>query len=115
MTNYSRLTPVSRFLITLAIVGSLFYLFKTFLGSKSDTSELTMGNKSDAPILMTLAGSSTLGANMIPQIAKQFMGVELNAKNVKINKINASETDVVGTIDDVEKQIIITTEYFFFT
>ncbi len=111
MSNYSQLTPFSRGLITLAIVGGLFYMVKTFVLSKKDGVENThsTGKKSDAAALLNLSGSSTLGATMMPQIAKQFMA-ELNATNVSIQKINDNETDIVGTIDGVDKQIIITTQ-----
>jgi phosphate transport system substrate-binding protein len=111
MSNYNQLTPFSRGLITLAIVASVFYVFKNFVLDKKDgvNNSAISGTKSDAPVLLTLSGSSTLGANMMPQIAKQFL-LELNAKNVSIQKINDTETDVVGTMDGVEKQIIITTQ-----
>jgi phosphate transport system substrate-binding protein len=111
MSSYNQLTPFSRGLITLAIVGGLFYAVKTFISPKKEGLEngSFSGKKSDAAVLLKLSGSSTLGANMMPQMAKQFM-LDLNAKNVSIQKINANETDVIGTLDDVEKQIIITTE-----
>jgi phosphate transport system substrate-binding protein len=111
MSNYNQLTPFSRGLITIAIVAAVFYGFKFLISDKKNVGEnsAVMGTKSDAPVLLTLSGSSTLGATMMPQIAKQFM-LELNAKNVSIQKVNANETDIVGTIEDVEKQIIITTQ-----
>jgi phosphate transport system substrate-binding protein len=111
MSNYNQLTPFSRGLITIAIVSAVFYGFKFLASDKKSEGENSpqMGTKSDAPVLLTLSGSSTLGAAMMPQMAKQFM-LEMNAKNVSIQKINANETDVVGTLDDVEKQIIINTE-----
>ncbi len=110
MSNYSRLTPISRFLITLAIVGSLFFLLKSFFSSKSGSADAQKGDRTDAPVLLTLSGSSTIGAAMLPQIAQQFLTTALNATDVKIKKISGSETDIVGTINDVEKQIIVTTE-----
>jgi phosphate transport system substrate-binding protein len=111
MSNYNQLTPISRFLITLAVVAGIFYVVKTFVlpSKNSENSTSITGTKSDTPVLLTLSGSSTLGATMMPQIAKQFLQ-ELNASNVSIKKISANETDVVGTINGDEKQIIITTQ-----
>ena len=111
MSNHSQLTPFSRGLLALAIVGGLFYGAKTFFSFKKEgvESSHSTGKKSDAAVLLTLSGSSTLGANMMPQIAKQFMS-ELEAKDVSIQKINDNETAVLGTIDGVDKQIIVATE-----
>jgi hypothetical protein len=108
MSEISRLTPISRALITAAIVAGVFFLIKTFVLPKKDDADgaVVTGKKSNAPILLSLAGSSTLGANMIPQIAKQFMTQELNAKNVSIQKVSDIETNVVGNIDGSEKRIL---------
>jgi phosphate transport system substrate-binding protein len=118
MSEPSRLTPLSRGLITAAIVGGIFFLLKTFVlpkkdgtdGSSTDSTTVATGKESTAPLILKLAGSSTLGANMMPQIAKQFMTTELNAKNVAIQKVNDVETNVVGSIDGTEKRIHITIE-----
>lgn len=111
MSETSRLTPLSRAFITLAIVGGIFFLIKSFILPKKDgtDSSVVTGKKSTAPIILNLSGSSTLGANMIPQIAKQFMTTELNAKNVSIQKVSDNETNVVGSIDGTEKRINIIT------
>jgi phosphate transport system substrate-binding protein len=102
MANYTQLTPFSRGIITLAIVGGLFFLFKTFVlnnkeGLTDDSTATPTGKASTAPVLLTLSGSSTLGTSMIPQIAKQFMS-------------NDNETDVVGRIGGAEKRIVINTQ-----
>jgi phosphate transport system substrate-binding protein len=112
MSNFSRLTPFARAVIALAVVGSLFLLIRTFISPKKDDAEsnAVTGKKSDAPVLLSLSGSSTLGANMIPQIAKRFMSVELNAQDVSIQKVSEFETNVVGTIDGTEKRIAISTQ-----
>jgi phosphate transport system substrate-binding protein len=112
MSNFSRLTPFSRAMIASAIAGCLFLLIKNFVLPKSDdvSSTQTTGKKSNAPVLLSLSGSSTLGANMVPQIAKQFMSLELNAQNVTIQKVNDNEINVVGSIDGTEKRIAITTQ-----
>jgi phosphate transport system substrate-binding protein len=110
MSETTRLTPLSRAFITLAIVGGIFFLIKSFVLPKKDGADNTFtGKKSNAPTLLTLSGSSTLGANMIPQIAKQFMTIELNAQNVSIQKVNDNETNVIGNIDGKEKRINIIT------
>jgi phosphate transport system substrate-binding protein len=111
MSKYNQLTPFSRGLITVAIVAGIFYAFKTLVLSPKNGGDSTSitGTKSDAPVLLTLSGSSTLGASMMPQIAKQFLQ-DLNATNVSIKKISANETNVVGTMNGDEKQIIITTQ-----
>ena len=68
----TRLTPISRFLLTFAIVGSLFFGIKSLFSSQKDASnEPTIaGKQSDAPVLFSLSGSSTLGNKMMPEIAK---------------------------------------------
>jgi phosphate transport system substrate-binding protein len=112
MSNISRLTPLARAIIALVIVGGLFMVIKNFVSwDKSDSGTAhTTGKRSTAPVLLSLSGSSTLGSNMIPQIAKQFMSLELNAQNVSIQRVNESEINVVGTLNGDEKRIAITTQ-----
>ncbi len=115
MSKTAPLTPFSRILITVLIVGGLFFLLKTFVLPKHDdddnnSSIVVTGKPSNAPLLLKLSGSSTLGASMIPQIAKQFMTQELKAKNVAIQKVSDTEMNVIGEIDGMEKRINIRTE-----
>ncbi len=110
----TRLTPFSRLLIALAIAGGVFYVAKTILGknnSGNDNSTATAtGSPSGVQALLNVSGSSTLGAAMIPQIAKDFMTNELSAKDVTIQKIDDTNTEVVGTMPDgSQKMIGITT------
>jgi phosphate transport system substrate-binding protein len=112
MSIFSRLTPFARAVIALAVVGCVYLLIKTFIPPQQvDTENATItGEKSDAPVILSLSGSSTLGTNMIPQIAKQFMSSELNAQEVSIQKVSEFETNVIGTIDGTEKRIAISTQ-----
>ena len=109
--NFSRLTPVSRAILSATIVCAVFFLIKIFiapkLGGGMNNSKATIGSRDNSDVLLTLSGSSTLGSNMIPQIAKQFMSLELNAQNIVIKKINDKEVNIIGRIDGDEKQIVI--------
>lgn len=113
MKEHNSLTPFSRALIAIAVVGGIFYFLKTktvLNSSKSSSENADAVVASDAPVLMTISGSSTLGASAVPILAKQFMTAQLNATNVSVQKVNATETDVVGTINGDEKRIVITSE-----
>ena len=108
----TKLTPISRFLLTFAIVGTLFFGVKSLFSSEKDASNETtvVGKPSNAPVLLSLSGSSTLGNKMMPEIAKQFMFNALHAQNVTIQKVNDLETNVVGEIDGNEQRITIRTQ-----
>ena len=108
----TKLTPISRFLLTFAIVGTLFFGVKSLFSSEKDASNETtvVGKPSNAPVLLSLSGSSTLGNKMMPEIAKQFMLNALHAQNVTIQKVNDLETNVVGEIDGNEQRTTIRTQ-----
>jgi phosphate transport system substrate-binding protein len=112
MAKFSRLTPVSRIIIIFAILGGLFFLVRNLFPAKNIDAQNNDASspKSTAPVILTLSGSSTLGNNMIPQIAKQYMSLEMNAKEVKIQTITDEETNIFGKIDGIEKRIVILTQ-----
>ncbi|MEY4934911.1 MAG: hypothetical protein RIS64_1270 [Bacteroidota bacterium] len=117
MAGPSRLTPFSRLLIALGIAGGVFYAVKKILPqSKSNGSTAAVtavpetpktGKANKATAILTLSGSGTLGANLIPKMAQQFMTTELSGQNVQIQKISENITEITGTIGGNAQKIVV--------
>ncbi len=117
MAGPSRLTPFSRLLIAVGIAGSIFYAAKKFLPqskSKDSTSPVAAvpdapktGKANKATAILTFSGSGTLGANLVPKMAQQFMTNELNGQNVQIQKLSEHTTEIIGTIGGNAQKIVI--------
>lgn len=117
MAGVSRLTPFSRLLIAAGIAGGIFYAVKKLLPqSKNQKSDSTptaetpkTGKANKGTAILTLSGSGTLGANLIPKMAQQFMTSELNAQNVQIQKISENKTEITGIIGGNAQKIVVNT------
>lgn len=79
--------------LTLPLLAIAAYLYFNNSSSNGDVSSIA-----DSAIILRLSGSSTLGSDLIPYIAKQYLETKHNAKDVKIivDQDNDKEIGIVG-------------------
>ena len=98
----SKLTPISRALLSVLLVGGAFFLVKTCIKSGIGLSSTPQSNT-----ILNLSGAATLGEKTMSRIAKEFMETELKGKDVKIEKMAEKEISIVGNVGGSEKRIVI--------
>ena len=98
----SKLTPLSRALLSAVLVAGSFFLIKICFKSGTGLSTTLQPNA-----ILNLSGAATLGEKTMSRIAKEFMETELKGKDVKIEKTAEKEISIVGNVGGSEKRIVI--------